>query len=103
MRIKKRNFITLGLLLLTGLLTVQAGKVWDIKEYGAKGDSLFLNTEAIQRAIDACHDGGGGVVLVSHGVYISGTLFLKSKVYLKIEKGAKLVGSANPMASWPGM
>ncbi len=68
-------------------------KIFDIMAYGAKGDGTTLNTTAIQKAIDACHAAGGGTVLVPSGVFVSGSLRLKSRVTLRLEKDAILRGS----------
>lgn len=65
-------------------------RIYDIIQYGAVGDSVTVNTKAIQQAIDHCHKDGGGTVLVSNGVFSSGALFLKENVFLKVDKGAKL-------------
>lgn len=62
----------------------------DIRTFGAKGDSLTLNTRSIQKAIDQCARKGGGTVLISGGVYSSGAIFLKENVEVRIEKNAKL-------------
>jgi len=69
---------------------------YDITDFGAKGDSLTLNTIFIQKAIDKCSQKGGGIVFIKNGIYISGTILLKNNVTLHISKGAKLVGSSNP-------
>ncbi|WP_029665073.1 glycoside hydrolase family 28 protein [Cellulophaga baltica] len=73
-----------------------APKIYNIKNYGAKGDSLTINTSAIQKAIDKCAKQGGGIVLIKEGIFISGTLLLKDNVTLQIHESAKLVGSSNP-------
>ena len=48
-----------------------------ITEFGAKNDTTVLSTEAVQRAIDACSENGGRVV-VPAGSYKIGTIVLKS-------------------------
>lgn len=68
-------------------------RVFDIRSYGANADGLTINTSAIQQAIDACHAAGGGQVLVPAGVFVTGSLELKSRVFLIIEDGAILRGS----------
>jgi len=68
---------------------------YNILSYGAKGDSVTLNTKAIQNAIDDATIAGGGIVLVPPGKYVTGTIFLKDNVILEIMAGATLFGSAN--------
>lgn len=64
--------------------------VYNILEFGASGDSLTVNTKAIQQAIDECFANGGGTVVVPAGCFSSGAIFLKENVNLKVEEGAKL-------------
>ncbi len=54
-----------------------------------------LATLAIQAAIDAVAQKGGGTVVLAHGDYVSGTLDLRSHVRLKVEKGARLLASVD--------
>lgn len=67
--------------------------IWDVYDEGAKGDGVTLDTESIQRAIDRCHNAGGGRVYLHNGKFLSGTIYLKSYVTLHIESGAVLLGS----------
>ncbi|MCC3154962.1 glycoside hydrolase family 28 protein [Hymenobacter sp. BT770] len=71
-------------------------KQYPITAYGAKGDGQTLNTAAIQATLDACAAAGGGVVVVTTGVFVSGALFLRPHVSLRIEKEGVLKGSINP-------
>jgi polygalacturonase len=61
--------------------------------FGAIGDGNALDSHAINRAIDACTQAGGGVVYLRPGSYRSGTIHLKSNVTLYLEAGAVILGS----------
>jgi polygalacturonase len=76
-----------------GFARPSPGAVFDVKDYGAKGDGLTKDTPAIQRAIDAAHAAGGGKVDVPPGVYLTGSLFLKSNVDFHLQAGAVVRGS----------
>ena len=72
-----------------------ADDVYNILSYGAKGDGAFLNTQAIQSAIDDAHRNNGGRVVIPPGVFLSGSIVLKSGIELHLERGATLLGSTN--------
>lgn len=67
----------------------------NIVDYGAKGDGKTINTSAIQQAIDQTNASGGGTVYIPSGVFLSGTLRLRSNITLYLEAGAVLKGSPN--------
>jgi polygalacturonase len=67
-------------------------RVYDVAQYGAKGDGKTKDTRALQAAIDACA-ATGGTVRLRDGVFLSGMLTLKSNVHLSIEKTATLKGT----------
>lgn len=66
-----------------------------IQEFGAVGDGKTLNTAAIQAAIDACAEAGGGLVVIENGAFVTGTLFLHSFVELHLEANGILLASTN--------
>ena len=68
--------------------------VLNIRDFGAVPDGKTLCTAAVQRAIDACGQAGGGTVYVPPGTFLTGTLVLRSNVTLYLEAGATLLGSA---------
>ena len=67
--------------------------IFDIRNYGAVGDGKTMDTAAIQAAIDACAEAGGGQVWVEGGVYLTCPIRLKSYVELHIEANATILGS----------
>ena len=70
-------------------------RVFDIVNYGAVGDGVAMNTEAIQKTIDACHASGGGIVRVPAGKFQIGTIRLKSNITLSLDHGSSLLGSTD--------
>jgi polygalacturonase len=65
----------------------------DIIDFGACPDGATLNTVAIQAAIDACHEAGGGTVNCGPGRFLTGSIELKSNVELYLAAGCQLLGS----------
>ncbi|HWR50817.1 MAG TPA: glycoside hydrolase family 28 protein [Bryobacteraceae bacterium] len=72
------------------------GADFEITAFGAVGDGKRNNRAAIQRAIDECSAGGGGVVRIPPGKFSSGTLRLKTGVALWLDHGAVLAASSDP-------
>lgn len=70
-------------------------RVYDIRDFGAKGDGVTLDTAALQAAVDACHNDQGGTVLVPAGVFVIGTTELKNNVTLHIAAQGTLLGSGH--------
>jgi len=66
---------------------------YNVISFGAKGDGVAKDTAAVQRAIDACADGGGGTVCFAPGTYLCGSLHLRNRVTLWLEAGATIKGS----------
>ena len=64
-----------------------------VRAFGAVGDGTNKDTAAFLKALDACAAAGGGEVLVPAGDYLVGSIELKSRTTLRLEKGARLLGS----------
>jgi polygalacturonase len=77
------------------VVSLAAPNVCDVRDYGATGDGRTKDTQAIQKAIDACAQKDAGVVYVPPGNYLTGTIMLKSNITLRIEAGATLLASTD--------
>lgn len=69
--------------------------VCDILDYGAKEGGGEKNTEAIRKAIEDCHEKGGGKVVIPKGKWLTGSIHFKSNIELYLEKGAELTFSSD--------
>jgi len=80
----KKYVIAVALLLATANCFAQL-KQYNITAYGAVANSKIACTKALQAAIDACNANGGGDVVVPTGVFLMGTVHLKSNVHLYLQ------------------
>ncbi len=71
-------------------------KVFDVRQFGAKGDGKTLDTAAIQKALDDCGKSGGGIVRLAPGTYLSQPIFLRSNTTLLLDAGATLLATDEP-------
>jgi polygalacturonase len=69
-----------------------ATKVFIVK---AKSDTSKVISKQIQDAIDKCAKSGGGIVSFNPGTYVTGAIYLKTNVHLRIDKAVILLGSQN--------
>ena len=91
----KRILIFLASALIAVSVSAQE-KIHQASSFGIKSDGVTLNTRSIQAAIDYIGSHGGGVLEISVGRYLTGSIHLKSNVELRLLEGAVLVGSTNP-------
>ena len=61
---------------------------FDVQSYGAKGDGTSIDSPAINGAIEAAANAGGGTVVFPAGVYACYSIHLKSNVALFLQQGA---------------
>jgi polygalacturonase len=70
-----------------------AATVCDVRDYGASGNGKTKDTQAVQKAIEACAQKGAGVVYFPPGSYLIGNITLRSNLTLHLEAGATLLAS----------
>ena len=104
--LSRRNWLGIFSTVSAGLLATTAqgaepaasdpgARVYNIRDFGAKGDGTTLDTAALQAAIDACNKDQGGTVLVPAGTFVIGSVEMKSNVTLHISAGGRLFGSGD--------
>lgn len=91
---KKRRVIPMFAFLLIIQLNVFA-KDYNAKDFGARNDGVTLNSTIVQAAIDYISENGGGRLVFDSGVYIMGSVYLKTGVTLHLKKGSELRSSGN--------
>ena len=82
-------FLTLLFLACPGMASV-----YNVRDYGAKGDGTTLDSPAINAAIEAAVKDGGGQVLLPAGTYLSGSIRLKSNIDLHLAAGATILAGS---------
>lgn len=83
-----------------GAKSFPEGDKFSALDYGLENDTIRLSSPAIQRAIDACHEAGGGIVEIPAGIYRIGAVYLKSNVNLHLDEGVTLIASEE-IADYP--
>ena len=68
----------------------------DVRSYGAKGDGTSIDSPAINAAIEAAANNGGGTVIFPAGVYASYSIRLKSNVALFLQQGSTILAAPTP-------
>ncbi len=75
-------------------------KTFNVKDYGAVGDNQTDNTNAIQNAINAAANVGGGKIVIPTGIYLCGPFQFANNLNLHIEADAIL--KMLPIDKYPG-
>jgi hypothetical protein len=100
-RISKPRYMKIFKVFLMILLLISsrvlAAKDYNASLFGICSDGATLNTKSIQYAIDYIHDNGGGTLVFYVGRYVTGSIYMKSGVSIRLEEGAILAGSLNPL------
>jgi len=101
MRMGRRD-VTLGLA--TGALLLplaafpfpaHAARRFDVRDHGARGDGVAIDSGAVNAAIDSAARAGGGTVILPRGRYLCFSIRLRSRVTLVLSKGA-VIEAADP-------
>lgn len=92
-------------LLMTMFLTLCCGAamatgVFNVRDYGAKGDGKTLDSPAINAAIEAAVHDGGGQVFLPAGTYLSGSIRLKSNIELHLSAGSTILAAPASMKAY---
>jgi len=96
MPLKGNHLLALGIALASFLLsTPTVAAVYNVRDYGAKGDGTTLDSPAINAAIEAAVNDGGGQVLLPAGTYLSGSIRLKSNIDLHLAPGATILAGSD--------
>ena len=66
---------------------------YNVKQFGAKGDSINFDTDAINRTIEAASSAGGGTIYFPAGKYLSFSIHLKNNITLFLDNGAILIAA----------
>jgi len=66
---------------------------YNVRHFGARGDSISIDTESINKAIDAASAAGGGTVYFPAGEYLSFSIHLKNNISLYLDNGAFLIAA----------
>jgi len=81
-------------------------RVFNVIDFGAIGNGMTVNTTAINTAIKACAQSGGGTVIVPKGLWLTGPLKMANNVNLHLQNGALVIFSPNrsdyPIINLPG-
>lgn len=97
-----RQLLLSYLVLLLSVTAEAAGAngVYNVRNFGAKGDGQTLDSPAINAAIEAAVKDGGGQVLLPAGTYLSGSIRLKSNIDLHLAAGCTLLAAPASMRAY---
>lgn len=71
----------------------QTTAFYNVRTFGAKGDGRALDTDAVNKTIDAAVAKGGGTVYFPAGTYLCFSIRLKSNITIHLDNGATLLAA----------
>ena len=97
-----RRFLTVIILIISVVaVTGCNSSVYNVTNYGAKGNGITLDSPAINAAIDAADTNGGGTVYFPPGTYKSGSIRLKDNITLNLHADATILATdTNDFDMW---
>lgn len=81
-------------------IAARAADVFNVKDFGAKGDGVTLDSPAINAAIEEAVANGGGQVYLPAGTYLSGSIRLKSNIDLHLSPGCVIKAAPASMKAY---
>jgi len=93
-----RKLTTFALLLPALLAAADNPRYFDVTKYGAAADGKTLDSPAINKAIAAAGETGGGTVYFPAGTFLAGSIHLKSNIALYLDQGSTILASDDPAA-----
>lgn len=79
-----------------------AGDFLNVRDFGAKGDGVTIDSPAIDEAIKAAFSAGGGTIYFPAGIYNCFTIHLQSNITLHVDNGATIQAAIPPPKGQPG-
>lgn len=70
--------------------------VYNIRQFGATGDGVTIDSDAVNRAIDAAEANGGGTVYFPAGYYLCYSIHLKTNITLYLDQGSWVIAAETP-------
>jgi polygalacturonase len=70
--------------------------LFDVRTFGATGDGKTVDTDAVNRAIQAVAEAGGGTLVFPAGTYVCFTIHLRSRVHLLLSSGCVVLAADSP-------
>lgn len=92
--------LTITLAFLVCVFISNAESKYNVRNYGAKGDGKTLDSPAINAAIEDAASDGGGQVYLPAGIYLSGSIRLKSNIDLHLAPGCIILAAPAEMKAY---
>ncbi|MBN1783151.1 right-handed parallel beta-helix repeat-containing protein [bacterium] len=83
------------LLFMISIAALLPAAQYNVKDFGAAGDGKTIDSPAINNAINAAAEAGGGTVIFPAGTYLSFTIRLKSHTGLFLDHGAVILAASH--------